>query len=190
LVLYLCDCEAVQGAKLVGDLPIELAPAAWLIGRWAGVGLGHYPGIPDFRFGQELEFGSDGRPFLNYWSRSWIIDDEGERIRPAASESGFLRPRPDKQFELLLTHPAGYAEVWNGSFEITGLETSEITGARAQLQTDAVVRTESAKPYTAGQRLYGLVEGELLWTFDMAAMGQPMQNHLAAQLKPVNPASA
>jgi hypothetical protein len=48
-----------------------------------------------------------------------------------------------------------------------------------------VARTETAKEYTAGHRLYGLVQGDLLWAFDMAAMGQSMQSHLSAQLKPV-----
>ena len=37
-----------------------------------------------------------------------------------------------------------------------------------------VARTASAKEYCAGHRLYGLVEGELLWAFDMAAVGQPL----------------
>jgi hypothetical protein len=32
--------------------------------------------------------------------------------------------------------------------------------------------------------MYGLVQGKLLWTFDMAAVGKPMQNHLAASLTP------
>ena len=55
--------------------------------------------------------------------------------------------------------------------------------------TDAVARTATAKPYTAGKRLYGLVpsqtrEGEkdLAYAFDMAAMGQPLTPHLWAVL--------
>ncbi len=48
-----------------------------------------------------------------------------------------------------------------------------------------MARTATSKEYSAGQRLYGLVKGDLYWTFDMAAMGQVMQNHLAAQLKRV-----
>jgi len=32
--------------------------------------------------------------------------------------------------------------------------------------------------------MYGLVGGKLLWTFDMAAVGEPLQNHLAASLTP------
>jgi hypothetical protein len=38
----------------------------------------------------------------------------------------------------------------------------------------------------AGDRLYGLMNGELMWTYDMAAVGQEMQNHLWARLKPLS----
>lgn len=170
--------------------PPELAHVSWLVGRWMGVGLGHYPTVEDFRFAQELEFGCDGRPFLSYWSRSWVIDDDGVRIKQSSSESGFVRPLPDNEFEFLLTHASGFVEIWHGKVEVTGLDSNRITGARAQLHTDTVARTSTAKPYAAGQRLYGLVNGELVWTFDMAAMDQPMQNHLAAQLKPAAADSA
>ena len=47
-------------------------------------------------------------------------------------------------------------------------------------------RTEAAKDYTRGHRLYGLVEGRLLWTYDMEAVGQPLLNHLAATLVPAD----
>jgi hypothetical protein len=81
-----------------------------------------------------------------------------------------------------LDHPTGFAELWYGAVEVTGLENATITGARATLRTGDVIRSRSAKEYTEGERLYGLVDGKLLWTFDMAAMGQPLQNHLAASL--------
>lgn len=163
-------------------LPAELEPLSWLIGTWVGVGTGTYPGIEDFRFGQEVMFTTDGRPFLQYWSRSWILDDAGNRVRPGATESGFWRPRPGNEVEVLLSHATGYVEVYLGDVQITSLEDSRITGARAELRSDVVARTPSAKEYSAGHRLYGLVAGKLGWAFDMAAMGQPMGNHLAAQL--------
>jgi hypothetical protein len=166
------------------EVPEELRPLSWLIGRWVGVGTGQYPTIEDFRFGQEVVFSTDGRPFLTYMSRSWLLDDEGERVRPLATEAGFWRPRPNNGIELTLAHPTGYAEQWVGSLEVTGIENAVITGARANLRTDVVTRSESAKEYSAGERLYGLVEGRLLWTYDMEAEGQPMQNHLAATLLP------
>ncbi|HEX4790897.1 MAG TPA: FABP family protein [Actinospica sp.] len=158
------------------DLDPALYPLAFLIGEWAGVGLGQYPTIEDFRFGQEVEFSyTPGKPFLDYSSRSWLIDEEGEKIRPLAREHGYWRPQPDNQLELVLAHPTGIVEIWVG----------ETDKAKIELRTDAVARTGSAKPYSAGHRLYGLVKGDLYWTFDMAAMGQGMQNHLAAQLKRV-----
>jgi hypothetical protein len=61
-------------------------------------------------------------------------------------------------------------------------------GAKFELATDAVARTETAKDYSAGKRLYGLVDGDLLWTHDMAAMGQPLQSHIWARLQRVSAA--
>ena len=49
--------------------------------------------------------------------------------------------------------------------------------------TDTVARTATAKAYTAGKRLYGYVEGDLLYAYDMAAMGQEIQPHTWAQLQ-------
>lgn len=172
------------------EIPEDLRPLGWLIGRWVGVGLGQYPTIDDFRFGQEVVFATDGRPFLSYLSRSWLLDDDGERVRPLGTESGFWRPRPQNGIEVTLAHPTGYAETWAGSLEVTGMENAVITGARATLRVDHIVRTPSAKDYSDGERLYGLVDGKLLWTFDMAAMGQEMTNHLAATLTRVTDAEA
>ena len=46
-----------------------------------------------------------------------------------------------------------------------------------------MARTATAKDYTGGKRLYGYVDGDLLYAYDMAAMGQPLQPHTHAQLK-------
>ena len=83
-----------------------------------------------------------------------------------------------------MAHPTGFSETYIGTTEVLGLDDAKITSARASLKTDVVVRTESAKPYTQGERLYGLFDSQLMWTFDMAAMEQPMQNHLSAKLRP------
>ena len=164
-------------------LPQELLPLSWLIGSWVGVGVGGYPTIEDFHFGQELSFSSDGRPFLSYWSRTWLLDDEGNQIRPLAMETGFWRPQPDNQVEVVLAHPTGYAEVWVGEIVVSEIVDATITGARVELRTDVIARTVTAKEYSAGHRLFGLVQGDLLWAYDMAAMGQPLTAHVSARLK-------
>lgn len=163
--------------EIPSDLPPPLVPLAWLIGSWAGAGVGDYPTIEKFRFGQEIDFSyEEGKPYLSYESRSFLLDGEGEIGRSLARESGYWRPQPDGTVELVLAHPMGIAELWIG----------EQTGRRIELRTDAVARTASAREYTAGHRLYGLIDGgDLGYVFEMAAMGQPMQPHLSAQLKPV-----
>jgi hypothetical protein len=155
------------------DLPSALAPLAWLIGRWEGAGVVGYPTIDSVNFGQEVELRHDGRPFLHYSSQAWLLDDDGAKVRPLASEVGYWRPGPDGDLEVLVTHPTGYAEVYVGKVE----------GPRVTLQTDLVARTPSAKEYTAATRMYGLVGGDLMWVMDMAAVGQPLQSHVSAQLK-------
>lgn len=161
-------------------------PLSWLIGTWVGVGLGQYPTIEDFRFGQELRFWTDGGPFLHYTSYTWILDEQGNRIKPGGSESGFWRPQPDNKLELLLAINSGYTELLLGQNIVTQIDGASITSARCELKTDVIVATESAKPYEASERLYGLIGDDLGWTYDMAAVGQEMQNHLSAKLARVS----
>jgi nitrobindin-like protein len=198
--------------ELSTDLPTPLIPLAWLIGKWAGAGVIGYPTIEEARFGQEIEFSHDGRPFLSYRSQTWLLDDDGNQTRPLATETGFWRPvatsvghaddtegsgdsesdsegsgegtgsagtegtgaaNPGTELEVLLAHPTGFVEIYLGT----------VTGPRIDLATDLVARTSTAKEYTAASRLYGLVESDLLWAMDMAAMGQPLQSHASARLK-------
>ncbi len=159
--------------QIPADLHPDLMPVAFLLGHWQGNGRGDYPTIDAFQFGQEVGFTHDGRPFLHYFSRTWLIDDRGGEVRPLALETGFLRPQQDGGVELMLAHQGGFVEIYYG----------KVDGAKIELGTDAVVRTRTAKEYVGGHRLYGLVDGELLWTFDMAAVGQPMQSHIWARLR-------
>jgi hypothetical protein len=151
----------------------SLAPLLYLLGRWEGAGVGGYPTIESFRFGQEISFSHNGKPYLIYSSRTWLLDDEGAIGRPLAMESGFWRPQPDNQLEVLLAHPTGFVEVYLG----------QVSGTKIEMATDAVVRTSSAKEVTAGRRLYGLIGTDLGYAYDLAAVGQPLQPHLSAQLK-------
>lgn len=154
------------------NLHPDCAAASWLLGTWAGNGHGDYPTIDGFEFGQEVVFTHDGRPFFHYFSRSWIIDEAGEKVREGALETGFLRCRPGREVEFLLTHQTGFVEIYYGSAD----------GGKLDLTTDAVVRSHSALEYVAGKRLYGNVDGDLLYAYDMAAMGEPLQPHTWARL--------
>ena len=155
------------------NLHPDLMPLAWLVGSWRGKGRGEYPNVPSFQFAQEVSFNHDGRPFLNYFSRSWIIDENNEIIRPAASEVGFWRMKENNILEVVLAHNTGIAEGWVGI----------VKGAKIQLEMDQGYSSPSAKIVTAGSRLYGLVEGELFTSYDMAAEGQTLQAHLWSSLE-------
>lgn len=155
------------------DLHPDLTALAWMVGRWEGSGRGTYPGTADFEFGQQVDFSHNGGSYLHYLSQTFEMDPDGRASRPLTMETGFWRPKVDGTLEVVMCHPDGYSEVWYGS----------ITGAKIELATDAVVRTSTAADYSAGQRLYGYVEGDLLWTFDKAAGGHALQNHLWGRLK-------
>ena len=152
-----------------------IMPVLFLLGTWEGAGVVGYPTIESANFGQEITFGHNGKPFLSYSSRTWLLDEDGTIGRPLAAETGYWRPQPDGTIEVLLAHPTGILELYLG----------EIAGTKIEMATDAVVRTSSAKEVTAGKRLYGLVEGDLAYAYDMAAVGQPLQPHVSARLKQV-----
>lgn len=164
--------------QLDADLPTPLIPLAWMIGTWAGAGVLGYPGIPESRFAQELTISHDGRPFLTHTSRTWLIDEDGNNVEQSEAETGYWRVNGTgadgvTAVELLMAHPDGVVEVYLGT----------VSGAKAELATDAVLRTESAQEYNAAARLYGLVQGDLLWATDIAALGQPLQSFASARLK-------
>ena len=150
------------------------------VGVWRGRGGGEYPTIEGFGFAQEVRFSHDGRPFLFYESRAWLLGDDDAPIRPAFREVGWWRPvqrdgAATDELEVLLTAPTGIMELYVG----------RVDGVKVELATDAVVRTVTAKEVNAGQRLYGIVDGALLYAHEMAAVGQPLTPHLSAKLNRV-----
>jgi len=165
---------------LRNDPPLHPAVRSLLpfIGVWRGRGGGEYPTIEPFEYAQEIRISHDGRPFVAYESRAWLVTPEGEPIRAAGREVGWWRPvttadgAPTDEIEALFCTPTGIMELHIG----------HIDGVKLEMSTDAVLRTATAKEVTAGQRLYGIVERDLLYAQGMAAVGQPMSNHLAARL--------
>ncbi len=192
--------------EIDADTPAGLVPLSWLIGLWEGTGVVNYQVGEETRsleFGQRLSFTHDGLPHLNYTSYTWLLDDQ---LTPHVTETGYWRlsraavdgdsgpgmlagigPRPfvtadevetlrnsDGGFdiEVALVHPGGVNELYLG----------QVKGPRIDLATDAVVRTANAKEYVAATRLYGLVDGYLLWAWDIAALGQELKTHASGRL--------
>ncbi|PRZ29213.1 uncharacterized protein DUF1794 [Antricoccus suffuscus] len=147
-----------------------------LLGVWRGEGQGDYPTMDGFAYGQEIRFFHDGRPFLGMESKTWILDAEGKPSRLANREVGWWRPGKGDDFDVVLTDSTGIVEVYVGQARTT---------TSWELTSDLVARIPSAPDVTANHRLYGIVEGDLMYAVDMAAMGQPLQAHISARLKRV-----
>ncbi|MEV4311824.1 FABP family protein [Actinocrispum sp. NPDC049592] len=157
------------------NLHDALLPLLPLVGVWRGEGEVVYPTLEQtYKFGQQVTFAHDGRPFLSYEARAWLLDDDGNVIRPAARETGWWRVQPDDTIELLLAHATGIVEIFYGKPR---------TQTSWELTTDAVVRTASAKEVNGAKRLYGLVNnGDLAYVEERAMVGQQLQPHTSAYL--------
>jgi THAP4-like, heme-binding beta-barrel domain len=84
-------------------------------------------------------------------------------------------PSPDR-VELVLAHPNGITEIQEGTLSISG------SILALEMTATAIARTSSAKEVTALSRSLRLDGDELTYTMRMAAVGQPLQHHLAATL--------
>lgn len=195
--------------EIPSNLTPELVPFAWLLGEWEGVGVLGYDGVEERQFGQTVSFTQNGLPYVEYRAESYLLDEEGNPGRPITVETGYWQidrphqaadPGPglipgkeqpvlhsaedveklrteDGGFPLLATinHPGGIFEMYIG----------EINGPRVQMATDQVLGWDGAKQYSAASRMFGLVNGELLWAWDMAAMGKGLSSHASARLRRV-----
>lgn len=180
----------------------EVYPLAWLVGRWHGEGVVGYPGVEETAFTQDVVFDHDGGPYLSYTStiRLVVAPDDAAALdggTPTGSlaagdvavgdgpvwsaESGYWRIPPERPAELtadqfpvevLLADPSGHVALYLGA----------VGNGRIDLASDLVARTATSADISAAKRLYGLVNGELMWAQDLAAFGQPMQSYASARL--------
>jgi hypothetical protein len=162
--------------EIPSDLNPDLVALAWMIGSWEGSGKSSYPDTEDADFGQRIDFSHNGGSYLHYLSQTYEVGEDGTPVRPLSMETGFWRPQRDASLEVVMCSPEGYVESWYG----------HIQGAKIEITTDAVVRTATAAEYSAGHRLYGNVEGDLLWTFDRAAGGHQLQSYQWGRLRRVS----
>ncbi|MDR1833054.1 MAG: FABP family protein [Propionibacteriaceae bacterium] len=160
--------------ELREDLNPALVGLAWLIGHWEGEGKRQLPGLEPEEFGVSVDFAENGGDYLHYLAQYFTRDGEGRPQAPLTMETGFWRAFPDATVEALLTSPEGYLDLWAGKLQ----------GGRIDLVTDTVIRSVSApEPYTGGRRLYGNVEGKLMFAFDRATEDHPMSDYLWATLE-------
>ena len=174
----------------------EVYPLAWLVGWWRGPGVLGYPGIEKRPFVQTIQFDHDGGPYLSYTSTIRLFPagvepvdsgDVGDDDGPVwQAESGFWRCAPDDEgaaaegeraegergVEVLLSDPSGHVSLYLGT----------VGHGRIELASDLIARTSTAAEVSAATRLYGLVQGELMWAWDMAAFGKPLQPYASARL--------
>lgn len=142
----------------------------FLIGTWRGEGRGEYPTIEPFAYGEEVTFvNPPGKPFLAYTQRTWALADG----RPLHAEAGYWRLAGDRRVELVIAHPTGIVEVDEGELTADG---------QIVLCSSSVARTATAKEVTRVERRFEVAGDTLRYTVAMAAVGQPLQHHLAATL--------
>lgn len=192
-------------------LPLELTPLAFLVGKWAGTGvIAFKPEDSDgpateHEFTQQIEFAHDGQNALTYISSVKLNDESGlvlpselgywrvARPATAADHGPGLIPgvgepeikthedleklRTDHGYPLQVStiHPGGVAELYNGF----------VKNARIDLASAHGVAFEGAKTYRHSTRMYGQVEGALLWVWDIAMPGSELKSHASARLERV-----
>ncbi|MFD5867565.1 FABP family protein [Corynebacterium sp. NPDC060344] len=155
-----------------------VAEFEFLIGTWKGPGRGHYPTIDSFRYTETLTFGAvPGKPFLRYEQKT-----AGAEGQPMHTECGFLRPLGDGRVELVLAQPTGQTELLEGM--ATPGHEGDPEALTMTFDRSVVANSASAKQVDATARRWVLNAGrtEMATEFGMAAVGEPMQQHLVSEL--------
>jgi outer membrane protein assembly factor BamB len=166
------DTTDLRSGAPISDALLALLP---LVGVWRGTGRGVVASTGnEFAFGQQVTIGHDGRPFLAYESRSWLLYPDGEVIRQAWRESGFWRvgAGPD-DVELVLASNTGQALVLAGT----------AGDQRWELHTVSAEHAPTAKDVDGERRLYAIRDGALMYATELAPGGRPFAPHLNARLE-------
>jgi hypothetical protein len=164
------DTADVRSGPDVDDALLSVLP---LLGEWHGEGQAAGT-AGDHRFGQWIRFSHDGRGFLAYESRTWRLTDDGSIVGPDVRESGFWRPRGGDDVELLVASPEGLVELYVGSARTT---------TSWELTTDVLARTPDAPEVTRAVRLYGIVDGALMYAIDRAGADERLRPTMSARLE-------
>lgn len=160
--------------EIPSDLNPALAGLAWLRGRWEGTGYREWPGEEKTQFGVQIDFAENGGDYLHYLAQLFTLDADGKPAAPLTIETGFWRATAKAEVDVVMCSPEGYAEIWYGKLQ----------PGRVDLTTDAVARSPLATvEYTAGRRLYGHVDGQLMYSFDRATTDHTLRPYMWATLQ-------
>ena len=166
------DTTDLRTGEPIDEHLLALLP---LVGRWRGVGTGVVAATGlEFRYGQEVTFSHDGRPFLAYDARAWRTDEQGRVIKASMRETGFWRVGAgEDDIEALIVTGSGV------SLNFTGLAGD----LRWELATQTVSGTPTSVPVDGERRFYALRGDELLYVTELAPGGQPYAAHLNGSLQ-------
>ena len=165
------DSTDLRAGAPLHDALLALLP---LVGTWRGAGSGVVASTgAQFAYGQQVRFAHDGRPFLAYESRSWLLAEDGSTLRQAWREAGFWRPGagPD-DLEVVLASNTGQCLLYTGT----------AGDRRWEIATAVAAPTPTARAVDGERRLYGLVEDDLACATELAPAGAPFAAHLNARL--------
>jgi hypothetical protein len=166
--------DPVPDDVAIGPLVASLEPLAPLLGTWRGTGLGAYPTLDPFDYGEWMRLEHVGDAFLLSAQRSWLLGDGA----PLHFERGFWRPGATPELvELTLAHPLGLTEVAEGTIT-TSAGTTTI-----DLSTVSIGRTATGMDVVGLERRYRIEGDELRYEIDMATGATPMTRHLTAELR-------
>ena len=169
------------------NLTPELVPFAWLLGTWEGTGTMWYEGQENTPFGQIIDEGQKLRP-ITVETGFWQIDrpltdaDGGFGIVPKDvvpafpnAESVETLRNEDDGFSLLATiaHPGGISENYVGM----------VKGPVIRMQTGNLLRDDISHDYAGSVRLWGLVNGNLMWDWEVADAEGKLHKHASAELR-------
>lgn len=170
--------EDTHDLRKGADLHPALLGLLPFVGLWRGRGQGGFPADGDYNFAQEIRVSHDGRPFLRFDSRSWLLDDDSKPAGEWIVESGFWRPvlsdgRASDEMEATVITPDGTAELYLGK---------TIGPTRLEMAADAIAYTPTGLQQTGGHRLFGIVDGALLYAHEVAVGESGLRPHMSARL--------